>query len=136
MDDAEIRAQLKELGEKCGPLTATTRKIYIKKIEKLRAAKGLTNPPPQVSKIATPKKTQPQVVIEDSSDEEDDEPTPEAQEDFTFKKPNVISENDINIADPADLTNDGEFYVIKTKKTAIFRYHKSAAILRHSPRTG
>ncbi|CBY22115.1 unnamed protein product [Oikopleura dioica] len=113
MDDAEIRAQLKELGEKCGPLTATTRKIYIKKIEKLRAAKGLTNPPPQVSKIATPKKTQPQVVIEDSSDEEDDEPTPEAQEDFTFKKPNFISENDINMADPADLTNDDIIKVLR-----------------------
>lgn len=111
MDDAEIRAQLKELGEKCGPLTATTRKIYIKKIEKLRAAKGLTNPPPPVSKIATPKKKQPQVVIEDSSDEEDEEPS--APEEFTFKKPSVISENDINTADPAELTNDGQLFFIK-----------------------
>ena len=108
MDDAEIRAQLKELGEKCGPLTATTRKIYIKKIEKLQAAKGLTVSQPSVSKtaIAAPKIKQPQVVIEDSSDEEDEEPS--APEEFAFKQPSVLSENDINTADPAELTNDGQ----------------------------
>ena len=135
MDDAEIRAQLKELGEKCGPLTATTRKIYIKKIEKLRAAKGLANSPPPVSKIATPKKKQPQVVVEDSSDEEDEEPEPSAPEEFTFKKPSVISENDINTADPADLTNDGELFS-EILKNNFFRYHQSASILWDPPRTG
>ena len=109
MDDAEIRAQLKELGEKCGPLTATTRKIYIKKIEKLRAAQGKSNPPPPVAKPATPKKKQPQLVVEDSSDEEEEETIPKAIAEFTFKKPNVVV-NDINTADPADLSNEGEFF--------------------------
>jgi hypothetical protein len=48
----------------------------------------------------------PQVVIEDSSDEEDEEPS--APEEFAFKKPNVLGENDINTADPAELNNDGQ----------------------------
>ena len=110
MDDAEIRAQLKELGEKCGPLTATTRKIYIKKIEKLRAARGTPKSAPQnsVYEKTTPKtRSQPQFPVEDSSgDEEEDEPEPEPE--IVFKKPKTVTENeDINLADPAGLSNEG-----------------------------
>ena len=109
MDDAEIRAQLKELGEKCGPLTATTRKIYIKKIEKLRAARGTPQSAPQKSffeKTTSKTRSQQQFVVEDSSGDEDDEP--EAEPETIFKKPKTMTENeDINMADPASLSNEG-----------------------------
>ena len=36
LTDAELRRQLKELGETPGPITATTRAIYIKKLGKLK----------------------------------------------------------------------------------------------------
>lgn len=50
-------------------------------------------------------------MIEDSSDEEDEEPS--APEEFAFKKPNVLGENDINTADPAELNNDDIIKVLR-----------------------
>ena len=109
LSDEELRRQLKECGEAVGPITATTRALYLRKLAKLRKSGG-TNSSPKSSVMNRAKGKSPvrrspaskastspsRRLIGFSSDEEENESPAKSRRSFLSKRETGAGERQIS----------------------------------------
>ena len=120
MSDAEIRKELMTLGEKSiGPITDTTRPLYLKKLAKLKSENK--------SKSFKSRGRNRQLVTlsSDESDEDDVEETT-ASHKITSRSRSLRSNKSLNISSSSKRTRDTVKPTVTVKETVVTRRHTNA----------